>query len=364
MTTDKDPEIAAAVEAVRLPVVEMPLARLGSVDRAVRDGATARVRVTLRLPVEGIRSSLTRALEAGVAALEGIDRVEIEMTAKIRAQSVQHNLKPLPGVANIIAVASGKGGVGKSTTAVNIALALAAAGARVGILDADIYGPSIPLMLGLEGENPVTEDGKNMEPLEAHGLQAMSIGFLVDASQPTVWRGPIVTQALTQLLNQTRWRDLDYLIVDMPPGTGDIQLTLAQQVPVAGAIVVTTPQDIALADARKGLEMFRKVSVNVLGIVENMSTHICSHCGHEERIFGAEGGRRLAAETGTELLGELPLDASIRQNADGGMPSVAADPDGSIAEAYRGVALRAAATLAAAGRDYSRAFPKIVVEDS
>jgi ATP-binding protein involved in chromosome partitioning len=364
VTADRDPEITAAAEAVRLPVADIPLSRVGSVERASREGATAHLAVTLRLPVEGIRAALTGALQAAVAALPGIERAEVEVAAKIPAQSVQHNLKPMPGVANIVAVASGKGGVGKSTTAVNLALALAAEGARVGILDADIYGPSIPLMLGLEGESPVTEDGKHLEPLEAHGLQAMSIGFLVDAAQPMAWRGPMVTQALNQLLSQTRWRDLDYLIVDMPPGTGDIQLTLSQRVPVAGAVVVTTPQDIALADARKGLEMFRKVSVNVLGIVENMSTHICSRCGHEERIFGAEGGRRLSAETDTELLGELPLDLSIREDADGGTPSVAARPDGPIAAAYREAALRAAAALAAAGRDYSRAFPNIVVEDS
>lgn len=364
MTAEKDPEIAAAAEAVSLPVADVPLSRVGTVDRAVRDGDTARLGVTLRLPVDGIRAALTETLEAALTALPGVERAEVEVRAKIPVQSVQRNVKPLEGVANIIAVASGKGGVGKSTTAVNLALALAAEGARVGILDADIYGPSIPLMLGLEGENPVTEDGKLMEPLKAHGLQAMSIGFLVDASEPTVWRGPIATQALSQLLSQTRWQDLDYLIVDMPPGTGDIQLTLAQQVPVAGAIVVTTPQDIALADARKGLEMFRKVSVNVLGIVENMSTHICTQCGHEDRIFGAEGGTRLAAEKGTELLGELPLDREIREDADGGRPSVVANPGGPIAAAYRQTALRAAAGLAAAERDYSRVFPNIVVEDS
>ncbi len=364
MTAEKDPDIAAAAEAVRLPVADIALTRVGSIDRAVRDGGTARLAVTLRLPADGIRADLTEALRAAVTALPGIEQAEIEVAAKIPIQSVQHNLKPLPGVGNIIAVASGKGGVGKSTTAVNLALALAAEGARVGILDADIYGPSIPLMLGLEGENPVSDDGKHLEPLQAHGLQAMSIGFLVDAIQPMAWRGPMVTQALNQLLSQTRWRDLDYLIVDMPPGTGDIQLTLSQRVPVAGAIIVTTPQDIALADARKGLEMFRKVSVNVLGIIENMSTHICSQCGHEERIFGAEGGRRLSAATDTMLLGELPLDIAIREDADGGRPSVVARPDGSIAAAYREAALRAAAALATAGRDYSRAFPNIVVEDS
>ncbi len=251
----------------------------------------------------------------------------MELNSEIRAHSVQKQLKPLTGIKNIVAVASGKGGVGKSTVAVNLALAWAAQGARVGLLDADIYGPSQPLMLGLEGQRPNSPDGKTLIPLKAHGISAMSIGFLIDAEQPMVWRGPMVTQALTQLLSETQWGELDYLVVDMPPGTGDIQLTLAQRVPVSGAVIVTTPQDIALADARKGLKMFEKVSVPVLGIVENMSLHVCSNCGHVEHIFGAGGGGRMAEQYGVSLLGELPLDAHIREEADGGKPTIVAAPD-------------------------------------
>jgi ATP-binding protein involved in chromosome partitioning len=288
----------------------------------------------------------------------------LELSSAIQSHAVQRNLKPLAGVKNIVAVASGKGGVGKSTVAVNLALAWAAGGAQVGILDADIYGPSQPLMLGLSGEHPTSPDGKQIRPLQAHGLVAMSIGFLVDPQQAVVWRGPMVTQALTQLLTDTQWGELDYLVVDMPPGTGDIQLTLAQRAPVSGAIIVTTPQDIALADARKGLAMFEKVSVPVLGIIENMSVHVCTHCGHAEHIFGAGGGARLAAEHGVMLLGELPLDARIREQADGGRPTVVADPDSPAARAYVEAARRAAAMLARRARDRSTLFPKIVVEDS
>jgi ATP-binding protein involved in chromosome partitioning len=261
-------------------------------------------------------------------------------------------------------VASGKGGVGKSTVAVNLALAWAAQGAKVGILDADIYGPSQPLMLGLEGQRPSSPDGKHLQPLMSHGIGAMSIGFLVDAEQPMVWRGPMVTQALTQLLSETHWGALDYLVVDMPPGTGDIQLTLAQRVPVAGAIIVTTPQDIALADARKGLKMFEKVSVPVLGIVENMSIHVCSNCGHAEHIFGSGGGARMAEQYGVKLLGELPLDAHIREEADGGRPTVVAAPDTPRAKAYFETARRAAGALALRSRDRSSVFPKIVIENT
>jgi ATP-binding protein involved in chromosome partitioning len=277
---------------------------------------------------------------------------------------VQPNLKPLADVSNVIAIASGKGGVGKSTTAANLALALHRDGASVGVLDADIYGPSQPLMLGLAGQRPTSEDGKTMLPLRAHGLQVMSMGFLIDPDQPMVWRGPMVTQALNQLLQQTRWSALDYLIVDMPPGTGDIQLTLSQRVPVSGAVIVTTPQDIALLDARKGLQMFRKVSVPVLGIVENMSTHICSNCGHAEAIFGSGGGERMARDFDVELLGRLPLELAIREQTDSGSPTVVAAPDSPAAQAYLQTARRMAARLAMQGRDYSRRFPNIVVEDS
>jgi len=273
---------------------------------------------------------------------------------------VQRNLKPMPGIRNIIAVASGKGGVGKSTVAVNLALALKAEGARVGILDADIYGPSQPLMLGSK-DRPTSPDGTRMNPILAHGLQAMSIGFLIDDEQPMIWRGPMVTQALGQLLTETRWDDLDYLVVDLPPGTGDIQLSLSQRMPVSGAVIVTTPQDIALLDARKGLQMFRKVEVAVLGVVENMSTHVCSSCGHEEAIFGAGGGERLAQQYGVELLGQLPLDIRIRQQADGGNPTVAAAPESELARRYRAIARKAAARLAYGAP--AGTFPTIEVTD-
>ena len=312
----------------------------------------------------GYERELVAALEAHLAA-SGLDTpLRIELEADIRSHAVQRNLKPLGEIKNIVAVASGKGGVGKSTVAVNLALAWAAQGARVGILDADIYGPSQPLMLGLDGRRPTAPDGKHLQPLESHGLAAMSIGFLVDAEQPMVWRGPMVTQALTQLLSDTNWGALDYLVVDMPPGTGDIQLTLAQRVPVAGAVIVTTPQDIALADARKGLKMFEKVSVPVLGIVENMSVHVCSNCGHAEHIFGAGGGARMAEQYGVKLLGELPLDAHIREEADGGRPTVVAAPDSARARAYFEMARRTAGALSLRARDRSSVFPKIVIEES
>jgi ATP-binding protein involved in chromosome partitioning len=325
-------------------------------------------RIALGFPVGGPGGGYAAELEAGLRAhlrAAGIDTpLTLELAAEIRAHSVQKQLKPLVGIKNIVAVASGKGGVGKSTVAANLALAWAAQGARVGLLDADIYGPSQPLMLGLEGQRPGSPDGKTLLPLQAHGIAAMSIGFLVDAEQPMVWRGPMVTQALTQLLSETRWGELDYLVVDMPPGTGDIQLTLAQRVPVSGAVIVTTPQDIALADARKGLKMFEKVSVPVLGIVENMSLHVCSNCGHVEHIFGAGGGQRMAEQYGVNLLGELPLDAKIREEADGGKPSVVAAPDSPRAKAYFDTARRTAGALARRARDRSSLFPKIVVEES
>ncbi len=269
----------------------------------------------------------------------------------------------MSNISSIIAVASGKGGVGKSTTSVNMALALSAEGATVGVLDADIYGPSQPRMLGISGK-PESLDGKSLEPMENYGVQAMSIGFLIDEETPMIWRGPMVTQALEQLLNDTKWRGLDYLIVDLPPGTGDTQLTLAQKIPVSGAVIVTTPQDIALLDARKGLKMFEKVEVPILGIVENMSTHICSQCGHEEHIFGAGGGAAMAAENGIELLGSLPLDISIRKLTDSGSPSVVSDPDGKIAAAYRQIARKTAARLALKAKDYTASFPNIVIQNS
>jgi ATP-binding protein involved in chromosome partitioning len=360
--------IKAALDGYVDPYLGESLGTAQAVKAVEARGQGVVARIALGFPVGGPNGGYAAELEAGLRAhlrSAGIDTpLTLELSAEIRAHSVQKQLKPLVGIKNIVAVASGKGGVGKSTVAANLALAWAAQGARVGLLDADIYGPSQPLMLGLEGQRPTSPDGKLLLPLQAHGIAAMSIGFLVDAEQPMVWRGPMVTQALTQLLSETRWGELDYLVVDMPPGTGDIQLTLAQRVPVSGAVIVTTPQDIALADARKGLKMFEKVSVPVLGIVENMSLHVCSNCGHVEHIFGAGGGQRMAEQYDVELLGELPLDAKIREEADGGKPSVVAAPDSPRAKAYFDTARRTAGALARRARDRSSLFPKIVVEES
>jgi ATP-binding protein involved in chromosome partitioning len=305
--------------------------------------------------LELIRRMVSDALQAAGAA-----RVTANVTMKIVAHTVQRGLKVLPNVKNIIAVSSGKGGVGKSTVAVNLALALAAEGAQVGVLDADIYGPSQPMMLGINGK-PESLDGKTMEPLTNHGVQAMSIGFLVDTDQPMVWRGPMVTQALQQLLGQTSWKSVDYLVVDMPPGTGDIQLTLAQQVPVTGAIIVTTPQDIALIDAKKGLKMFEKVNVPILGLVENMAVHVCSNCGHAEHIFGAGGAQQMAAQYGVDVLGSLPLDIRIREQTDSGRPTVVAEPEGEIARSYKAIARRVAVKIAEKSKDMSLKMPTIKV---
>ncbi|MBL8449879.1 MAG: iron-sulfur cluster carrier protein ApbC [Dechloromonas sp.] len=310
--------------------------------------------------IDGIRKQVI----AAVRALPGVGNVSANVSVKIVAHSVQQGVKLLPGVKNIIAVASGKGGVGKSTTAVNLALALAQDGATVGILDADIYGPSQPQMLGLVGRQPESRDGASMEPLEAYGLQAQSIGFMIDAETPMVWRGPMVTQALEQLLTQTNWRDVDYLIVDMPPGTGDTQLSLAQKVPVTGAVIVTTPQDIALIDARKGLKMFEKVNIPILGIVENMSIHVCSNCGHAEHIFGQGGGEQMCKDYDVEFLGSLPLEMSIRELADGGKPTVVGAPDSRAAEIYRAIARRIAIKVAEKAKDMTSKFPNIVVQNA
>jgi ATP-binding protein involved in chromosome partitioning len=320
-----------------------------------------KVQVTLGYPVKGYAAELASALTEELKQAGAAD-VEVTVDSKIIKYKVQQGVEALKNVKNIVAVASGKGGVGKSTTSVNLALALAAEGARVGVLDADIYGPSQPRMLGTS-KRPESEDGKTIEPVESHGVQSMSIGFLIDEEEPMVWRGPMVTQALQQMLGDTNWKELDYLVIDLPPGTGDIQLTLSQKVPVSGAVIVTTPQDISLLDARKAYKMFEKVKVPVLGVVENMSTHICSQCGHEEHIFGTGGGQRMADQYGVNLLGSLPLNIRIREDADSGEPSVATDPEGEIAMSYRKIARRVAARLAMQGKDYSSAFPNIVVKN-
>jgi ATP-binding protein involved in chromosome partitioning len=316
--------------------------------------------IELGYPAKSQLDSLRQALTAAVQALDGVKQVTVHLHTKIAAHAVQRGVQLLPGVKNIVAVASGKGGVGKSTTAVNLALALAAEGASVGLLDADIYGPSIPMMMGISGK-PASADGKTMEPMENYGVQVMSIGFLVDQDQAMIWRGPMATQALEQLLRQTNWRELDYLIVDMPPGTGDIQLTLSQRVPMTGAVVVTTPQDIALLDAKKGIKMFEKVGVPILGIVENMAVHVCSNCKHVEHIFGADGGRKLAKEYEMDYLGALPLDMQIRLQADSGKPTVVSDPDGDVAAIYMAVARKVAVAIAAKNKDFSSKFPSITI---
>jgi ATP-binding protein involved in chromosome partitioning len=346
------------------PYLARTLGEAKAVGSVTVRGAVVGVELTLGFPCGDYADELRAALTAHLQPLLGEARLDLALRAEITAHAVQRTLKPLANVKNVVAVASGKGGVGKSTTAANLALAWAAQGAKVGLLDADIYGPSQPLMMGLCNAKPVSEDGKHLTPLRAHGVEVMSIGFMIDSEQPMAWRGPMVTQALTQLLGDTNWGQLDYLVVDMPPGTGDIQLTLAQKVPVSGAVIVTTPQDIALLDARKGLKMFEKVEVRVLGVVENMSMHVCSQCGHVEHVFGSGGGGRMAAQYGVQLLGELPLDIRIREDADGGTPTVVAEPGSARARAYFLMARRTAARLATLNKDYSRAFPKITVEST
>ena len=327
------------------------------------EGGTVRVRLALDYPVATMGEAVREAVTQALSRLPGVESVQVELLSCIEIHKIPPGTQPLPGVANVIAVASGKGGVGKSTTAVNLALALLAEGARVGVLDADIYGPSIPQMLGLGHQPPESTDGKSMEPLMAHGLQVNSIGFLVDPETPMIWRGPMASQALLQLLTQTNWHELDYLVVDLPPGTGDIQLTLSQKAPLTGALIVTTPQDIALLDARKAVKMFQKVNVPVLGLVENMSIHVCSNCGHAEPIFGSGGGEKMAQEYGLPFLGALPLDIRIRKETDSGTPTVVAEPEGPIAARYRDIARRVALALARAPRDLSHKFPTVVVQN-
>ena len=316
--------------------------------------------VVLGYPAKSQIPALRKDLIAAAKTVAGVSNVSVNISSVIAAHAAQRGVQLLPQVKNIIAVASGKGGVGKSTTAVNLALALAAEGASVGLLDADIYGPSQPMMMGIEGR-PESADGKTMDPLENYGVQVMSIGFLVDQDEAMIWRGPMATQALEQLLRQTNWRDLDYLIVDMPPGTGDIQLTLSQRVPMTGAVIVTTPQDIALLDAKKGIKMFEKVGVPILGLVENMAVHVCTQCGHVEHIFGADGGKKMAASYGMDYLGALPLNMQIRLQADSGKPTVVADPDGDVAAIYKAMARQVALKIAAKAKDFSSKFPSIKV---
>ena len=324
------------------------------------DGADVSFDVQLGYPARSQLPALRSALIAAARGVPGVGNVSVNLGWKVIAHEVQRGVALLPNVKNIVAVASGKGGVGKSTTAVNLALALAAEGAAVGILDADIYGPSQPMMMGIEGR-PESSDGKTMQPMRNHGVEVMSIGFLIDADNPMIWRGPMVTQALEQLLRQTNWGELDYLIVDMPPGTGDIALTLSQRVPLTGAVIVTTPQDIALLDAKKGLKMFEKVGVPILGLVENMAVYVCPNCGHSEHIFGADGGRKMAAEYGVDYLGALPLNLSIREQADSGQATVVAEPEGEIAGLYKSMARRVAVKIAQRAKDYSSKFPTITV---
>jgi len=326
------------------------------------DGGAVSVDILLSYPAQSQLALIKKQIEDRLGAIDGVTSAIANVSFKIVSHGVQRGVKLIPNVKNIIAVASGKGGVGKSTTAVNLALALAVEGARVGMLDADIYGPQ-PTMLGIT-DKPESTDGKNLEPLIGHGIQAMSIGFLIDVETPMVWRGPMVTQALEQLLNNTNWSELDYLVVDLPPGTGDIQLTLAQRVPVTGAVIVTTPQDIALIDARKGLKMFEKVGIPILGVVENMSLHICSNCGHEERIFGEGGGERMCKDYSVEFLGSLPLEGSIRADTDSGKPSVVADPDSRVTEIYKQIARRVAVKIGETAVDHSAKFPNIVISNT
>lgn len=363
MTNITEADVENLLKSFIDPNVETDLVSAKSVKKISIENADVKVSVELGYPAKSYLLEIQTAIEKKLQELPGVGNISVEVTVNIDSHAVQQSLKVLPDVKNIIAVASGKGGVGKSTTSVNLALALAAEGANVAILDADIYGPSIPKMLNLSGY-PASEDGKTMLPKMAYGLQTISIGYLIEEDQPMIWRGPMVTNALQQLLNDTKWDNVDYMIVDLPPGTGDIQLTLSQQIPVSGAIIVTTPQDIALIDAQRGLGMFNKVNVPVLGIVENMSMHICSNCGHEEAIFGSGGGVAMAEKNNIDLLGSLPLDINIRKFADSGKPTVVAEPDARVTEIYKSIARKMAAKLALKGKDYSSKFPNIVIQNS
>ncbi len=356
------PDQVALEEAIKSyvdPYLNCDLYALDAVKQLSSDGGQVSLQLELPYACANLHGALRQLLSVQLEMVDGVESVNIDITSSITGSKAQQQT---PGVKNIIAVASGKGGVGKSTSAVNLALALAAEGARVGILDADIYGPSVGMMLGIaDGTRPKTEEDKFFLPIEAHGIQAMSMAFLVTEQTPMVWRGPMVSGALMQLLTQTRWQDLDFLIVDMPPGTGDIQLTLSQKVPVTGAVVVTTPQDIALLDCKKGIEMFRKVDIPVLGVIENMSVHICSNCGHHEPLFGEGGGERIAQQYSTEVLGQMPLHQTIREQTDAGTPTVVAEPDSEVALLYKDMARKVGALLSQQNKQNGPGFPEIVV---
>lgn len=362
MNLDKQ-QIEHKLAEITMPYANVDLISSGSVKTINFDPETGYVSIGIRLgyPCKGFKDELISNIKQRLESIPEIHNVDVTIGSEIIAHAVQNELKPLQNIKNVIAIASGKGGVGKSTTAVNLALALSTEGTQVGILDADIYGPSQPRMLGLSGP-PQSPDNKHMKPKDAYGIQTMSIGYLIEEDTPMIWRGPMVTSALQQLCDDTLWDNLDYLIIDLPPGTGDIQLTLCQKIPVSGAVIVTTPQDIALLDARKALKMFEKVNVPVLGVVENMSVHICTECGHKEPIFGEGGGEMMAQKYGTTFLGGLPLNIKIREDVDKGHPTVVADPDGSIADSYREIARRTTALLALRPKDHRGKFPKIVVE--
>jgi len=356
-------QVQEAIQTYLDPCLGIDLVKAKAVENIALSENKIDIRIQLGFAAKSYAEILSCALTEHLNVTFKGQAISVDVKFAVEARSVQKGVKSIPNVKNTIAVASGKGGVGKSTTAINLALALAAEGANVGILDADIYGPSQPRMLGSTAR-PESKDGKSMEPVECHGIQSMSIGYLIDDESPMIWRGPMVTQALGQLIQDTNWKDLDYLVIDLPPGTGDIHLTLAQTVPVTGSVIVTTPQDIALLDARKGLKMFEKVNIPVLGVVENMSTHICSECGHEEPIFGAGGGKNMAEQYDIDLLGTLPLDISIREGVDKGEPTVVADPDGAIAKIYGDIALKITAKMSLLNRDYANKFPNIVIQNT
>ncbi len=359
-SSDLTAPLQATLAAVKDPNTGQDFVSTKALKNLKADGGKVSFDIELGYPAKSQHAALRQALVGAARSVPGVTDVTVNIATRVTAHAVQRGVQLLPQVRNIVAVASGKGGVGKSTTAANLALALAAEGASVGLLDADIYGPSQPMMMGIEGR-PESDDGKTMDPLENYGVQVMSIGFLINPNEAMIWRGPMATQALEQLLRQTNWRELDYLIVDMPPGTGDIQLTLSQRVPMTGAVIVTTPQDIALLDARKGVAMFDKVGVPILGLVENMAAHVCTQCGHVEHIFGEGGGQRYAAERGIDYLGALPLDMAIRLQADGGKPTVVADPEGAVAGLYKAMARQVAIKIAAKAKDFSSRFPTITV---